>query len=104
MIALIKKLWQPIYVGEGEIIPKWYGCSRWVPYDMAYREPNEPGVYHWQKVFYPLPVNLILAAYYGLRYKLKRGWSLPPECYRTQVFQVPRVCPHCERDIYEREL
>lgn len=95
------KLWKPIYVDEGAKVPKWYGCSRWIPYDMAYKEPSGPGVYQWQKVFYPIPVNIILAGYYWLRWCLRIGWAIPPQCYRTKIFQIPRICPHCQKDIYD---
>lgn len=79
----IRKLWTPIFVGEGEIIPRWYGCSHWIPYNLSTKEPDPgQGVWEWRRVYYPLPVNMLLASYFWLRWFLKIGFAVPPECYR----------------------
>lgn len=101
MITL-SKLWKPIYVGDGETIPRWYGCSRWIPYHLTQKEPQpSAGYWKWRRVYYPIPVNMALAMYYWIRWFLKVGYSLPPECYRNQCFEVKSHCPHCGKNVYD---
>lgn len=104
LLCAVRKLWTPILVGEGEMIPKWYGCSRWIPYDMTFKEPDvRGGIYSWRKIFYPIPVNIALAFYYWSRYMLKRGFAVPPRFYTCHTFRIETTCPHCQQAIYESD-
>ncbi len=102
ILCKIKKIWAPVLVEEGAMCPKGYGYSRWLPYDRQFREPDPSGgVYYWRKVAHPIPVNVLISAYWYTWHLLKRGYALPPQFYRNRLFEVKTNCPHCHKDIYE---
>lgn len=95
----IAALWRPILVDEGAVIPKWYGCSAWIPYPM-HNPPMNPVTLQWQKVFYPIPVNVLLALYYRAKFFLRIGCASQPRHWTSKIFHVYETCPDCGRDLY----
>lgn len=98
--AFVSKIWTPVLVDEGELIPKWYGISQFIPY--PYHNPHiNPNTFRWQKVAYPIPTMLVLAFWYWLERKLKIGFAVPPELYRNKIFEIKTQCPHCDKNVYD---
>lgn len=91
---------KPVFVAEGEMIPWYVGMSDWIPQDFR-NPPMDPITFKWQKRGFVIPVNLVVIAYNYTRFKLKRGFMLPPEMYRNQIVQIKEICPHCDKNVYD---
>ena len=97
---MLRKLWTPIVIEEGVMVPRWYGVPGWVPFEVVSVPPELTKTYKWGKKAWPVYLSLMIAGWWWLKHFLKIGHALPPQCYRNSVFQVKSHCPKCGFDLY----
>jgi ABC-type microcin C transport system permease subunit YejB len=97
MQKLPLSIFRPYLVEEGARVRRFYSVARWVPFELA--EAYEETTYTWKKIAYPIPVSLVLSAWYRLVYLVQKDARVPPQMYVNKVFHVLNSCPHCKESL-----